>query len=488
MTSDLSGVATIALPRLPLGDPHDCTDANDELSLYLAFYDTLVKRRNGHYVPHLAHSWRVGEDARSWTFELRPGIRFHDGTTCDAAAVAASLRRMAREDKGYTLGSPAVWRQYLGDAEIDADGLTLRIHLGAPVADLLDVLVQGFIVAPSIFERLDSGERALACGTGPYIAETFATGLVGARRNPDWFAGQPANAGLRFVLEPDTGTRLAMLLDGRAQLANTLDPTADGPSRIDGVTLHRFAAPVAIIYLLNAAKGPLADARVRLALSLAVDREALIGAVLPGAADPLQGFVSPRHFGAGTRPADGPDLTRAKTLLAEAGHGNGLTLGLDCPTRLPDEAERLTAALGAQLARIGIRFDVHLHPDREAYAHMVRRKEIRDLCVFDSSPMSTFRVLHEKIDSRIAGAWWQGYRNQVVEELIDIGRGATDDAARACRYRAAYEELQRDPPWLTLYNPHRVIGLAGDHPDFTLPDDGVIDVADLPLLARQAAI
>ena len=119
---------------------------------------------------------------------------------------------------------------------------------------------------------------------------------------------------------------------------------------------------------------------------------------------------------------------------------------------------------------------------------MVRRKEIRDLCVFDSSPMSTFRVLHEKIDSRIAGAWWQGYRNQVVEELIDIGRGATDDAARACRYRAAYEELQRDPPWLTLYNPHRVIGLAGDHPDFTLPDDGVIDVADLPLLARQAAI
>jgi ABC-type transport system substrate-binding protein len=111
---------------------------------------------------------------------------------------------------------------------------------------------------------------------------------------------------------------------------------------------------------------------------------------------------------------------------------------------------------------------------------MVRRKEIGDLCVFDSSPMSTFRVLYEKIDSRTAGAWWQGYRNTAIEALIDEGRVTTDTQARAALYRKAYAELQTDPAWLTLYNPHRAIGLSGDHPDFRMREDGVIDVADLP--------
>ena len=122
---------------------------------------------------------------------------------------------------------------------------------------------------------------------------------------------------------------------------------------------------------------------------------------------------------------------------------------------------------------------MRIHKDREAYAHMVRRKEIGDLCVFDSSPMSTFRVLYEKIDSRTAGAWWQGYRNEAIEALIDQGRVTTDTQARAALYRKAYAELQGDPAWLTLYNPHRAVGLRGDHPGFRMREDGVIRAASL---------
>jgi peptide/nickel transport system substrate-binding protein len=131
--------------------------------------------------------------------------------------------------------------------------------------------------------------------------------------------------------------------------------------------------------------------------------------------------------------------------------------------------------------------NVHIHVEREDYAHMVRRKEIRDMCVFDSSPMSTYRVLYEKIDSRVAGSWWQGYANPQVEALIDQGRVTTDRSARAGIWQRAYALLQDDPAWLTLYNPIRVIGLAGDHPDFAMPADGVIDVARLPLLEEAGA-
>ncbi|SDU03098.1 ABC transporter substrate-binding protein [Stappia sp. ES.058] len=477
MTYADAAPVTIALPRLPLGDPHDCTDANDELTLYQTFYDTLVKRRDGTYHAHLAEGWRVSDDARTWTFDIRSGVAFHDGTACDAAAVAQSLHRMAREDKGYTLGSPAVWRQYLGGAEIEADGLTLTVRLTAPMADLLDVLVQGFIVAPSVFDRLDAGDKTAICGTGPYRLQSAGKDRVTATRNPDHFATAPKNETLVFVLETDAKERARMLADGRVQVANSLDPHI---GTVAGAMLVRFTAPVAIIYLLNSAKGPLQDARVRRALSLAVDRQALIDTVLDGAADPLHGFVSPRHFGAGGDPVPGPNVAAARALLAEAGHADGLTLTLDCPTRLPDEAQKLTADLGAQLAAIDVRFDVRIHKDREAYAHMVRRKEIGDLCVFDSSPMSTFRVLYEKIDSRTAGAWWQGYRNEAIEALIDEGRVTSDTQARAALYRKAYAELQSDPAWLTLYIPHRAIGLSGNHPGFRMREDGVIDVADLP--------
>jgi len=470
----------IAQARLGLHDPHDCTDATDELTVLHAVYDTLVKREGQGFVPALARSWEVSEDAKVWTFTLEPDVQFHDGTPCDAAAVAASLERMAREDKGYTLGAPAVWRQFLGGARLEVlDPTQLRVTLAAPMADLLDVLEQGFIVSPSGFAALDVGDHSAQIGSGPYRITQITPERISAARVAGHFSCTPANAEITWLLEPDAARRQAMLAEGAVQVANGLDFDA---SRALGTMRHEFLSPVAIIYLLNAARGPLADARVRRALSLAVDREALVETVMQGAARPLRGFVSPNHFGAGQGAGAQMDRETARALLAEAGHGNGLRLEVDCPTRLPDEAERLTAALAAQLAEVGIALNVHIHPEREDYAHMVRRKEIRDLCVFDSSPMSTYRVLFEKIDSRVAGSWWQGYANPQIEALIDEGRVTTNRAARAEIWRQAYALLQDDPAWLTLYNPLRVIGIAGTHPGFAMPADGVIDVTQLPLL------
>lgn len=473
-------MSVIAQARLGLNDPHDCTDASDDLPILHAVYDTLVRRVGQDFVPHLAQDWDVSEGARRWTFHLRPGVRFHDGSVCDAGAVAASLHRMAREDKGYTLGAPAVWRQYLGSARIEvADAVTLTLTLAAPMADLFDVLEQGFIVAPSAFAALDAGDHGFQIGSGPYRLTAITPDRITATRVEDHFAGLPENATMTWWRVPDPAMRLALLESGAVQVANGLDFEA---SRSLGGMRHEFLSPVAIIYLLNAAKGPLSDGRVRRALSLAVDRVAIIGTVMHGAARPLRGFVSPNHFGAGLGGRVQMDRDLARALLAEAGFDGGLTLDVECPTRLPDEAERLTTVLGEQLAEVGISLNVHVHPDREAYAQMVRRKEIRDLCVFDSSPMSTYRVLHEKIDSRIKGSWWQGYANPQVEALVDRGRVTIDRAARAGLWREAYALLQDDPAWLTLYNPVRVIGLAGDHPDFRMPADGVIDVARLPKL------
>lgn len=478
-------MTVIAQARLGIHDPHDCTDASDELPILHAIYDTLVRRVGQDFVPHLAQAWDVSEDAQVWTFHLHPGMTFHDGSPCDASAVAASLDRMAREDKGYTLGAPAVWRQYLGGAIFKVtDEATLSVTLAEPMADLLDVLEQGFIVAPSAFAALDAGNYTVQIGSGPYRLTGVGADDITATRVTGHFAGDPANPNITWRLVPDPADRLSLLERGAVQVANGLDFEM---SRRLGEMRHEYLSPVAIIYLLNASKGPLADPRLRRAVSLAVDRDAIVQTVMHGAATPLRGFVSPNHYGAGQGSGARMDRDLARSLLAKAGYADGLTLEVDCPTRLPDEAERLTAALGDQLSEVGISLKLHIHPEREEYAHMVRRKEIRDLCVFDSSPMSTYRVLYEKIDSRVAGSWWQGYGNPAVEALIDQGRVTADRAARAAIWRDAYALLQEDPAWLTLYNPIRVIGLAGEHPDFAMPADGVIDVARLPALRESEA-
>ncbi len=170
--------------------------------------------------------------------------------------------------------------------------------------------------------------------------------------------------------------------------------------------------------------------------------------------------------------------TRALALLDAAGHGGGLTLKVDCPTSLPDEAEALTAAVAAQLAPLGVRFDVRLIEDREEYAHMVRRSEIRDMCVFDSSPLSTYRVLREKVDSRTKGSWWLGYANPELEALIDRAARTPDAAARDAIFRACHDILVEDPPWLYCYCHTRRIGLRAPR-GWRMRDDAVLDVRTL---------
>ncbi|MEM6745687.1 MAG: ABC transporter substrate-binding protein [Pseudomonadota bacterium] len=472
---------TILQPSNPRDDPHDCTDAKASLSLLRAVYDTLVRVDGAKITPALATDWSVSPDARAWRFQMRPGVRFHDGAPCDVAAAARSIRRMAREDRGVTLGATGVWAQYLGGADIHAeDSSTLAIDLAAPVADLPDILAQGFIAAPAMLDALDGGNPAALCGTGPYRFETADETGVTARAFEDHWNDPPANRHVRWQAEPSAEARVQNLRSGEAQVACALHPDIAATLPPQEFTCVEHLDPVSIIFLMNAAEGPLADARLRRALAQALDREAMCAAGSQGAARPLHGFMAPVALGAASGRKLAPDPEAARKNLAEAGHAGDLTLTLDCPTRLPDEAQALSAELARQLAPLGVRLDIRLHEDREAYAHRVRRGEIGDLCVFDSSPLSTFRVLYEKIDSRVQGSWWQGFSNAEVEALLDQGRATVDTPARARIYARAYALLQEDPAWLTLYNPVQTTALAGRHESFAMPSDAVLDVAALP--------
>jgi peptide/nickel transport system substrate-binding protein len=473
---------TIVQGRVDLIDPHDCSDDPDALAILEAVHAALVRRGpDARWRPALAERWSVSDDARTWTFRIRSGVHFHDGAPVDAEAVAYSITRMARPDMGATLGAPAVYAQYLSGAKIEVlDRSSVRLTLEHPLADLLDILGEGrgsgYVLSQA------SGDRQ-PVGCGAYRVDDYAPGdHLTVRAEAGHFSGEPANPTLRWRRVSDPSERLDSVLSGEAQVASDLGNA--GRQRLAGeaaITGVDHLSPTAIIYLLNAAGGPLRDSRVRRALNLALDRQALVASVLSGAGEPLMGFVSPMHFGAPQdRTAVSRDVDTARRLLDDAGWGSGLTLDVDCPTRLPDEAEALTGAVASQLAAIGVSLKVHRVEDRTAYANQVRLKQIHDLCVFDSSPMSTFRVLYEKIDARVAGSWWQGYHNPEAEALLDQARATVDDAAREAVYRRCYSVLQNDPPWLYLYNHRRCVGLSGVHRDWRMRADGVLDVSTLP--------
>jgi peptide/nickel transport system substrate-binding protein len=475
-------VTTIIQPRAVLDDPHACTDSGDVLTVFGALFDALVRRGPDGYEPALATDWAMSDDARVTEFALRDGVRFHDGEACDAGAVKHCLERMARPDMGATLGAPGVYSQYLAGMTVEiTDRLRLRVTTATPLADLMDILHVGHIVSPRALEAAGDDLAKRAVGTGPYRLESCVQGKeIVAVANPDHFAGKPSRKRITWRGEASPEARLAALLSGDAGVANGLEHAPGARAAPHGVTLVDYLAPTAIIMMFNCASGPGADPRVRRALNLAIDRAALVRDVLHGAGQPLHGYVSPAHDGHDADAGPIPhDREESKRLLREAGYGDGVVFETYCPTRLPDEAQALVAALSRQLADLGVTFRVHLDPDRVHYANQVRLKNIHDICVFDSSPMSCFRVLYEKIDSRVKGSWWEGYANPEVEGLLDLGRRTVARDKRFAIYREAYRRLQADPPWLYLYNHRRVIGLSGSHLAFAMRADGVLDVRRL---------
>ena len=97
------------------------------------------------------------------------------------------------------------------------------------------------------------------------------------------------------------------------------------------------------------------------------------------------------------------------------------------------------------------------------------------MCVFDSSPLSTFRVLKEKVDARFAGSWWQGYHNAGVEKLLDTALSTIDRGHREGIYKQCFRILNEDPPWLYLYNAMNITSTALQLSVWQPPDHGVID-------------
>ncbi|MEE4298033.1 MAG: ABC transporter substrate-binding protein, partial [Pseudomonadales bacterium] len=282
--------------------------------------ETLVDiAEDGRLIPGLARAWQATEDGRSWRFELRGGVRFHDGTILDAEAAAKALT-IARTRSVVLRNAPLA-------AVTAEDADTLRIDLTRPFA-LLPAALTHFstlIAAPASY-RADGYVESLL-GTGPYrIAEIDPPHRLVVERFPDYREPAPSIRRASYLTGHRAESRTLQVLSGQTDLVYTLDPSSLDPlRRSPGVSVHERLIPRTLQLKLNAGHPFLDDVRARRALSLALDRGGLAERVLRTPGTEAEQLLPPM-FEAWHLPdarAVQQDLPTARGLLAELGWRRG---------------------------------------------------------------------------------------------------------------------------------------------------------------------
>ncbi|PNE37759.1 hypothetical protein AOB60_26355 [Streptomyces noursei] len=376
------GTLTVAADKEP-----DCYDpqvspADVTASLMRNVYDSLIAQRpDGTFTPWLATGWKVSGEGTVYTFRLRRGVTFTDGTPFDATAVKVNLDRIAAPATKSEYAA-ALIEPYRSATVVDRH--TVRIRLSRPFAPFLSALSTTYLGFHSP-RSLHAAPGALcaggpsAVGTGPFRFVSHTKGQQAEFvRNPR-YAWAPQGAGhqgpayldkLVYRFLPVGFVRIGALLSGQAEVADGVPPQHTRTVRADRRMrlISQVPPGVGYTYFLNTRRAPFADRRIRLAAACALDRHTLLESVYFGQRRPADSVLSPATPGHHPSPgAERPDRARADRLLDAAGwhhrdqegyrtwHGHRLSVDLPFVADFtPAEQRTLDEGVRADLGKVGI--------------------------------------------------------------------------------------------------------------------------------------
>ncbi|NQE64273.1 ABC transporter substrate-binding protein [Caulobacter sp. RHG1] len=369
--------------------------------------------------PLLATWWEVSPDGLSYTFHLRQGVRFQDGTAFDAAVAKFSL------DRALAATSTNVQKQALGAiARIEAvDPRTLRLILNRPDGNLLNVMALGdtVMVSPKSAGKLATDP----IGTGPFRFAGWRRGDSVTLDRFDGYWGKGAKlAQVRFRFIGDPAAAFAAIK------TREVDAFPDYPAPENLAQLRAdpklkviaAASEGEVILGVNNRTGPLANVRVRRAIQHALDRRAIIDGAMYGYGTPIGSHFPPQNAAyvdlTGLHPHD---IAKAKALLTEAGYPNGLALTLKLPP--PNYARRSGEIIAAQLAQVGIRVKIE-NVEWAQWLDQVFARHAFDLTVVSHAEPMDYDI-YDRPD------YYFGYSSPAFHALMGQLQAATDEGQRA---------------------------------------------------------
>ena len=414
-------------------DPTSAAAGAIDQVLYANVFEGLTRfGPDGSVQPGLAASWTISDDGLSYTFQLRDGVTFHDGTTFEASDVVFSLDRARAEDstnaqKALFAGIEGV--EALGDSSV-------RIDLAAPQGNFLFNLAWGdaVMVAPESIGDI----KNLPIGTGAFRFEQWRRGdQVSLTRNADYW-GEPASleaATFKFISEP-TAAYAAML-------AGDIDAFYSYPAPENLAQFERDPRFTVLsgntegetILAMNNQQAPFDDIRVRKAVSHAIDRQAIIDGAMFGYGTPIGTHFAPHN-------PDYVDLTAiaafdpalARDLLAQAGYAEGFSTTLKLPP--PSYARRGGEIIAAQLREVGIEAEISFLEWAQWLEQVFRGYDYGLTIVSHTEPMD--------INIYARPDYYFQYDNPDFQALIETLAVESDPAARSALLAQAQTTIAED--------------------------------------------
>ncbi|SFU14853.1 ABC transporter substrate-binding protein [Sedimentitalea nanhaiensis] len=350
--TDITVAIQLEPPHL---DPTSAAAQAIDSVVYSNIFEGLTRiMGDGSVVPGLAESWEISDDGLVYTFKLRDGVTFHDGTTMDAEDVKFSLDRARAED---SVNAQKALFDAIAEVEV-VDPTTVRVTLSEPNGLLLFNLAWGdaVIVAPETIETI----KTSPVGTGAFKFTNWVQGdKIEIEKNPDYW-GTPAaldKATFKFISDPTAAFA--------AMMAEDLDVYVNFPAPEN---LPQFEADPRFQVLKGTSEGetilginnkqpPFDDIRVREAVAHAIDRQAIIDGAMFGYGTPIGTHFAPHHPAYVDRTGiSAYDPEKSRALLAEAGFADGFETTLHLPP--PSYARRGGEIIASQLAQVGITAEI----------------------------------------------------------------------------------------------------------------------------------
>ncbi|MFO1121794.1 MAG: ABC transporter substrate-binding protein [Hyphomicrobiales bacterium] len=358
-------------------DPADMHSGDDAYHTF-AVYNRLVDiDDNFNVLPELATEWKVSDDGLTWTFKLREGVKFHSGKDFSSADVVYTFKRLLDEKTGS--GARAVLEFLDPDGIKAVDPTTVTFTTKKPVVELPVLITNKFTnIVPDGAKQEDL--RLKGDGTGPFMQEEFTPNAPVRilRKNPNyWDAGKPKADCLRITVAQEAVAAVTAIKAGQVDLMLNVDPSVIGSLKDDpNVQLLETGASNSMTVSMWVDTKPFDDPRVREALKLVVDRQAMVDTVLlgfgePGADNPVP-IGNPASY---VKEAPKQDIEKAKALLAEAGYKDGLKFDLYTAEGVPGMVRM--AQVYAEMAKAaGIDINVVVTPAESFWDDVWLKKPI----------------------------------------------------------------------------------------------------------------
>ena len=441
-------------------DPHKCTDSATEV-INKNIYNNLVRfDANMKLAPDLATEWQLAGDGVTWTFKLRKGVTFHDGTPFNAAAVKYNIERVLDPKTASARRSVLAM---IKSVEV-IDDSTVKMVTSYPIGSFLYQLAHPVagMVSPAAAAKFGVEKLGLnPVGTG---ALKFVKWLPGEKLEfvafDKYYAGAPQFKSLTFSIVPEDSTRAMLLESGQIDVALRL-PVTDVARLKNNKNIMMTTTPtIMTMYIaLHNQKGPLKDSRVRQALNHAVDKNALVKDVVGGSAVVADSVIPPgvsNYSSVGNYPHD---PAKAKELLSQAGFPNGFEITLWTPSGRYLMDKQVAEVLQAQMSAVGVKMNVRTWDFQALMAEVKKGQFDAVLLGWSASTADADQAMYPVFESTQfpPNSNRAFYKNSDVDLLLNNAKKEMNPDKRAGMYKQAQQQIMKDAAWIPLFYPKQSI-------------------------------